>query len=62
LARPGSVVSGKVTFSDGMRADWYLDQMGRLGLGPEKQGYRPSAADVQQFQEALQIELGKIGM
>src|SRR4051794_37665076 len=26
LTRPGSVVSGKVTFSDGNTADWYFDQ------------------------------------
>src|SRR5438034_1897440 len=29
IARPGAVVSGKVTFSDGQKADWYLDQTGR---------------------------------
>src|SRR6478609_4560260 len=26
IARPGALVSGNVTFSDGMKADWYLDQ------------------------------------
>src|SRR6188768_3089447 len=30
LARAGTIVSGKVTFSDGKSAAWYLDQMGRL--------------------------------
>ena len=62
LARPGTVVSGKVTFTDGNTADWYLDQMGRLGLAPQKQGYRPPAADVQQFQAALDAELSRMGM
>ena len=62
LARPGAVVSGKVTFSDGNRADWYLDQAGRLGLVPQQQGYRPPAADVQQFQTALESELSKMGL
>jgi hypothetical protein len=62
LARPGAVVSGKVTFSDGNRAEWYLDQTGRLGLAPEKTGYRPPAADVQQFQAALEVELSKMGL
>jgi hypothetical protein len=62
LARPGAVVSGKVTFSDGNEAEWYLDQMGRLGLAPRQQGYRPPAADVQQFQAALESELGKLGL
>ena len=61
IARPGAVVSGKVTFSDGQKADWYLDQMGRLGVVPAQQGYKPSATDVQQFQAALQNELAKMG-
>ena len=62
LARAGTLVSGGVTFSDGQRADWYLDQAGRLGVSPVQQGYKPSAADVQQFQIALQDELAKLGL
>ena len=62
LARPGAVVSGKVTFSDGNRAEWYLDQAGRLGLVAQQPGYRPPAADVQQFQAALEAELSKMGL
>ncbi len=61
LARPGTVVSGKVTFSDGQTADWYLDQMGRMGVVPGQPGYKPSQADVMQFQELLQIELQRLG-
>lgn len=61
LARPGAVVSGKVTFSDGVKADWYLDQAGRLGLTSEKQGYRPSQPDLAAFQSALEGELSKMG-
>ena len=61
LTRPGSIVSGKVTFSDGQKADWYLDQTGRLGVMPKQQGYKPSPADVQQFQVALQQEIAKLG-
>ena len=61
LARPGAVVSGKVTFSDGKQADWYFDQAGRLGLSPQETGYRPSAADLQQFQMALESELSRMG-
>jgi hypothetical protein len=62
VMRPGALVSGKVTFSDGNSAEWYLDQMGRLGLVPGQQGYRPSPADVQAFQEQLQQELQKLGL
>ena len=62
LARPGAVVSGKVTFSDGKKADWHIDQTGRLGLVPQEVGYRPPASDVQQFQMALETELSKMGM
>jgi hypothetical protein len=61
IARPGAIVSGKVTFSDGQNADWYLDQTGRLGVVPAQQGYKPSQSDVQEFQTALQSELAKMG-
>ena len=61
LMRPGAIVSGKVTFSDGQQAEWYLDQTGRLGVVPRQPGYKPSAADVQQFQVALQNELARMG-
>jgi hypothetical protein len=61
LAKPGAIVSGQVTFSDGQTADWYLDQTGRLGVAPKVTGYKPTAADVQQFQAALQAELAKLG-
>lgn len=62
LTRSGAVVSGKVTFSDGKKADWYIDQTGRLGLAPQEAGYRPPQSDVQQFQIALEAELSKMGM
>ncbi len=62
LTRPGAVVSGKVTFSDGQKADWYLDQTGRLGLASQTKGYRPSAPDVQQFQTLLEKEITKLGL
>ncbi len=34
---------------------------GRLGVVPKQQGYKPSAADVQDFQLALQQEVAKLG-
>jgi len=62
LARPGAAVSGSVRFSDGNTAAWVIDQMGRLGLMPQQQGYRPSPEDVQEFQIQLQNELQGMGM
>jgi hypothetical protein len=61
ITRPGALISGKVNFSDGQIADWYLDQTGRLGLVPKVHGYKPSAADIQDFQLALQREVQKLG-
>ena len=61
LARPGALVSGNVTFSDGKSAQWYLDQTGRLGLVAKEQGYRPSQTDLMAFQTQLQSELAKLG-
>jgi hypothetical protein len=62
VTRPGALVSGKVTFSDGQRAEWYLDQYGRLGLVAAQEGYRPSQADIADFQATLDRELVKLGL
>jgi hypothetical protein len=61
IVRPGAVVSGNVTFSDGQSADWHLDQAGRLSLAPKTKGYQPKPPDVQEFQYALQDELARLG-
>lgn len=61
VVRPGAMISGQVTFSDGKTAAWYLDQMGRLGMVASEKGYRPSAPDVEDFQMALQDELARKG-
>ena len=59
VIKPGYVFSGNVTFSDGMKASWYIDQMGQMGLNPAKKGYQPSASDIQKFQQQLQTHLQK---
>lgn len=61
INRPGAMVSGKVTFSDGQKGVWYVDQMGRLGVAPEQKGYRPSAPDMREFQMALDQQLARLG-
>lgn len=61
ITRAGAMISGKVKFSDNKSADWYLDQLGRLGLAPADKGYKPSAADLQEFQLAVQSELERMG-
>lgn len=53
LMLPGTIASGDVTFSDGKTGKWYLDQMGRLGLGNLPEGYRPSPTDAALFQQQL---------
>ena len=62
IARPGTMVSGRVTFSDGKSAGWHLDQMGRLGLVAEDKTYRPPPEDIAEFQTQLQNELAKLGL
>lgn len=56
VQRPGALLSGRVAFSDGQSAEWYVDQTGRLALNPSQPGYRPSKADI----TAFQMELEKI--
>jgi hypothetical protein len=61
ITRPGALVSGKVTFSDGQTADWQMDQYGRLGVAPKTPGYKPSQADVASFQAELEAALARLG-
>lgn len=62
VSRPDALVSGQVTFSDGMSAQWSLDQMGRLSLNPKQPDYRPSQEDLQDFQAELSEAVRKSGM
>lgn len=61
INRPGTMVSGNVTFSDGQIADWYLDMEGRPGLAPRTPGYRPSQGDIMDFQVKLDAALRQAG-
>ena len=61
IMRPGTAVSGTVTFSDGVSGKWALDQHGRLMLDTGQKGYQPSAPDVQAFQRELQTQLQRQG-
>lgn len=61
VTRPGTVVSGSVTFSDGNSGKWALDQLGRLVFEANVSGYRPSEADLQAFQRELSAQLQRQG-
>ena len=62
LMLPGTIASGDVTFSDGKTGKWYLDQMGRLGIGNLPEGYRPSPTDAALFQQQLMQLLQSKGL
>lgn len=61
VMRPGALVSGSATFSDGVTATWQLDQMGRIGLSPSQEGYKPSQEDLAEFQKNIQSAMQKAG-
>ncbi len=62
VVRPGAVISGSVTFSDGEKMGWQLDQMGQLGLLPgANPEYRPNPGDIETFQMQLQKVLSEQG-
>ena len=42
VMKPGSLVSGTVTFTDGVSASWAIDQFGRLAIGASRKGYKPT--------------------
>lgn len=58
---PGAILSGSVTFSDGMTGSWQLDQRGRIAINPLTEAYHPSEEDIQEFERQLQQVLHKAG-
>jgi hypothetical protein len=60
LTRPGSVANGSVKFASGAKAEWLLDQSGRLAL--DKPEGEPTEEDIQEFQTELQKALSNSGM
>ncbi|ACB73294.1 hypothetical protein [Opitutus terrae] len=59
---PGALASGEVTFSDGVKGKWIVDQYGRPGLTELSQpGYRPSQAEAQAFMQELARTLQRRG-
>lgn len=61
IAQPHAMVSGHVTFSDGEKADWYIDQQGRPGMAARSPGYRPTPQDITDFQTKLDAALRQAG-
>jgi hypothetical protein len=61
IAQPHAMVSGHVTFSDGEKADWYIDHQGRPGMAARSPGYRPTPQDITDFQAKLDAALRQAG-
>ena len=53
IVQVGALRSGTVSFSDGQKALWTIDQQGRLSLDADTPGYQPDEEDVIKFQEQL---------
>lgn len=62
IVKPGAMLSGSVTFSDGVTAEWYIDTMGRFGLVPPDKGYRPKQEDLMEFRVQLERVLSRQGL
>ena len=54
VQRPGMAISGRASFSGGNSAEWWIDQMGQLGMKPDNEGFRPTEPEVMAFQRELQ--------
>ena len=59
LARPGMMLSGSVKFASGSSAEWYVDNMGRLGL-ENLVGEKPTQEDIEKFQIELDKAVRKV--
>lgn len=58
---PGAMISGRVTFSDGKSAAWFIDAQGRPGMKAPEPGYQPPAGDMPIFQAELDRVLMQAG-
>jgi len=58
ITRPGAVVNGRVTWSDGTSASWIIDQAGGLAMDAEDPTYQPPQKDIEDFQMQLRQLLG----
>jgi len=58
---PGSMLSGYARFSSGVKSQWFLDEMGRLGLEPELGSGKPTEKDMQEFSTELRRMLQQTG-
>jgi len=61
VATPGTLISGKVVFTDGQAAAWHLDERGSLGLSGAPKGYQPPPADIPIFQQELDLLMQRAG-
>ncbi len=59
LVKPGALACGSVKFGSGASAEWFLDQLGRLGL--DKAKGKPDQQDIKEFQTELQKIFEKQG-
>jgi hypothetical protein len=54
VTRPDAALNGTVDFASGAKAQWYVDQMGRLALAPEAGSSKPTEQDIREFQVELE--------
>jgi hypothetical protein len=61
LTLPGTMASGKASFSDGKILSWYVDESGRLGMKAPDPSYQPPQQDIPEFQAQLDRLLMQAG-
>ena len=54
IQRPDCLAFGDVVFSDGSKAEWFLDRAGQLGLKQEDKSKPIPEGDIPVFQQKLQ--------
>ncbi len=62
VLRPDAIISGKVDFGGGNVTAWWLDQLGRLGMDPIANGFRPDETQILAFQNELRAVIQKSGL
>jgi hypothetical protein len=61
ITRPGFALTGSAVFSDGVKAEWGITNDGRFALEADDPAYKPSRADLREFQIKLREIISKRG-
>jgi len=62
VQRPGTMISGTAMFGGVETVEWWMDNMGQLGMSPSNPEFKPTQQQQQAFQMELQAAASREGL